>query len=98
MHQEKIASNSPLMDIAKRISGHSYLFLATGSSCCAGTRVTWLHLEDGPEEVFGESGEEFNLGIRVEAIQVRALGGQTLINVGMVTFVVGVGWQGEAWR
>jgi len=67
-----------------------YLFVATyaaaGSSAC----ISRLHLEHGTEEVLGRRRQKLDLGVRVQAVQVRTLRRQNLVDEGVVAQVVAV--------
>ena len=76
---------------------YAYLFFTAHAATTAASSVTRLQLQHGTEERLGVGGEELDLGIRMEAVEVGALRGQHLIDVRVVTLVVRVGWHREAW-
>lgn len=71
------------------------LFLPGGATSSSCRCISWLHLKYSAEEVFRGGGEEPNLGIGMETIEVGALWWKVLINVGMVATVVQVGRAGK---
>ena len=73
-----------------------HLLLTTDSSAGSRPAVPGLHLKHGSEEVLGQRGQELDLGVGVQAVQVGALGGQAFVDVGVVALVVRVGRDGEA--
>ena len=79
-------------------SGGGYLFVATDAHAGACSGVSRLHLEDGAEQDVGRGRQELDLGVRVKSVQVRALGRQHLVDVGVVADVVAVGRHRERRR
>ena len=67
------------------------LLLPGGATSSPRRCIPWLHLKYSAEEVFRGGGEEPNLSIGVESIEVGALWWEVLINVGVVATVVQVG-------
>ena len=64
-----------------------YLLLPGASAATAAhICIARLHLKHGLEHVLGRGGEEVNLSVGMEAIQVRALWWQRLVYVCVVTY------------
>lgn len=58
-----------------------HLFFPGNASSISSVAVPRLHLQQGSEELFRCLGQEANLSIRVEAVQVGRLGGQLSVDV-----------------
>lgn len=67
-----------------------------GSARCA--RIPGLHLEYRPEQIVRCGGEEADLRVGMQSIQMRTFAGQIIVDVAMVAYVVGVGGCGETCR
>lgn len=57
------------------------LFLAGHARARSRVTLFGLHLQDGSEQLLRGDGQEADLGVGVQAVQVGALGGQVLVNV-----------------
>lgn len=75
---------------------NTHLFLSTGPGSPAAAAVARLHLENRPEEVVAQRRQELDLSVGVKAVQVGTLRRQRLVDIRVVTFIVGVGRDGEA--
>ena len=73
----------------------SHLLLSGSSTASAATGITWLHLQNRTEQILRGGRQELNLSVRMETVQVRTLWWKALVNVCVVTLVVGVWRNGE---
>ena len=73
-----------------------YHFFPAVPSAFSSSRVSGLHLEEDTEQRLGRLREELDLGVGMEAVQVRSLGRQGFVDVAVVALVVCVGWHREA--
>lgn len=78
-----------------RLSTCTHLFLPGSTTPSSHRCIPRLHLKHCAEEVFRSGGEEANLSIGVETIEVGALWREVFINVGMVAGVVQIGRSGK---
>ena len=77
-------------------SADTYDFLPAVPTTLPGSRFSRLHLQQHTEQRLGRLCKKLDLGIGMQAVQIRGLRGQGLVYVLVVALVVGVGRHREA--